>query len=261
MEHGWIFRMSKTMNWILGLLLLVCAPLIAAPPSDKDKAEIAPYLLPPDHPVKPTLDAIFSSSRVTFNPDTLKKAGFAKAGPREFSKVVFTTHAAIPGYVFKLYLDAQRNPGNLPDWRYWLMRVQGANRVREVIAAHGMEALFKVPRKWIYKLPSRPLPPVGYYPKYYILVEEDMELVSDKENEALWSSDFVTTQLLDGYYTILKEVGLSDCARIENAPFSRDGRVAFIDTQTFGRKKVPYHAMDEFLSKPNRDYWKAIRKN
>lgn len=242
----------------LFFLLALSSCLEAKELPEQIKQTIAPYLLPSDHPVKPFLDALFGSSRVIFNLETLEKAGFKKSSPRKFSKLIVTRHSALPGYIFKLYLDTQRYHKEQGEYVSWILRVQGCEQVRNTIAQLGLEAFFKVPKKWIYILPKYPEPKSSYYPKYTVLVEEDMFLVSKKENEALWASSFVTESLLNDVYLILKKVGLYDCAKPDNIPFSQDGKIAFIDTETFGRSTVCYENLCSFLSESNRMYWESL---
>lgn len=221
------------------------------------KETIAPYLLPANHPVKAKLDKLFASSRAIFNLDTLKEAGFNKSKPRKFTKLIVTKHEKFPGYIFKIYLDAQRPHKDLSEYQYWLLRIEGANKIRQMISDNHLEAVFKVPQKWIYVLPKKHLPAKGYYTKYTILVEEDMDILPNQENKELWASDKVTHEQLDKLFLILKEIGLIDCAKIDNIPFCRDGRIAFIDTQSHGME-VEFENLCYYLSKSNKEYWKSI---
>ncbi|MFA6915116.1 MAG: hypothetical protein WC222_01850 [Parachlamydiales bacterium] len=220
--------------------------------------EILPYLLPNDHPIKASLDSFFSKKRVIFNRKTLEDAGFANTTPRQFTSLIVTTHPNYPGCIFKLYLDVQRYHHRTSELYLWLLRVEGAEKVRHVIAEHHLDSFLKVPKKWIYFLPDQAKIPDGYYPRHYILIEEDMELVSNTENRTYWSSEKVTPSLLNAVYLVLSEVGLSDCAKIDNIPVSKDGKIAFIDTQTHGKGKVPFHRLNKALSSGNRAYWKYI---
>lgn len=253
LARGSIFKL------LLIATLLISADFIhARHPSKHVRKDVAPYLIPPNHPVKPLLDAIFGHSRATLNLDTLTDAGFLPTKPRAFTSIIVTKHPAVPGFVFKLYLDAQRYHKNQPEHYFWMLRIQGVQKIEEIIAAYGLSNEFKCPKKWIYPLPKYPKPPSGYIQKYYILVEEDMELLPCQDNKSLWASDAITTELLDNLFLILKEAGLSDSAKPDNIPFSIDGRIAFIDTQLFGKKHVRYKKLLPFLSEANREYWKAI---
>src|SRR6202022_2352869 len=136
----------------------------------------------------------------------LRKAGFDQAKPRKFTKLIVTKHFAFPGYIFKLYLDAQRYHKNLPEYHFWILRAEGANKIRRVIRKEGLESLFKVPQKWIYAIPANsPSIPSGYFPKHFILVEEDMNILSSKDNKIFWASSYVTPKLLEGLYSILNK--------------------------------------------------------
>lgn len=222
-------------------------------------AKVRPYLLPNDHPIKSSLDALFSSDRVILNMKKLLKAGFQTAGPRKVTRLIVATHPDFPGYIFKLYLDAQRYHKDTPEHKLWMMRIQGVQLIQKEIDAHGWQGMFKVPKKWIYALPKDPDPSTDFLTKNYILVEEDMDIYPDAKNKKLWKSNQVSQELLSALFTILKNVGLNDCVKPDNIPFSKDGRVAFIDTQSF-HESVPYKDFAPFLSEANQKYWKKLIK-
>lgn len=250
LARGWFF---DKILWIF----LFTASLEAELPSKEVLQEVAPYLIPENHPIKASLDNLFQSSRVILNLKSLRKAGFSKTKPRKFTKLLVTKHPDFPGYVFKLYLDAQRYYKNVPEHRLWIQRIQGAKRIREEIAKRGWEGSFVVPTKWIYALPENPKIKKGYVLKHFILVEDDMDLYSDKENARLWASDFVSEEKLLQLFEILETIGLHDCVKPDNIPFTKSGKIAFIDTQTFG-KEVPYRRLKPHLSKTNGRFWKAL---
>lgn len=213
------------------------------------------YLLPESHPIKPFLDYLFSQSRVILNLDTLEEAGFIFDKPRKFTNLIIAKHFLLPGYIFKLYLDAQREHKDKPEHYFWMLRIEGAFQVRQIIENYRLQEWAKVPQKWIYVLPSLQKVPSGYKTKKTILVEEDMQILSQKENEDRWSSAFVSPEHLFSIYLILTHVGLSDCAKPDNMPFSKDGRISFIDTQTYGRE-VPLEELNSWLSDENQVIWK-----
>jgi hypothetical protein len=68
----------------------------------------------------------------------------------------------------------------------------------------------------------------------------------------------VTPELLKALYTVITELGLFDCAKPANCPISKDGRVAFVDTQSYHSKKVKYHKLTHFLSPNMRQYWLSL---
>lgn len=224
----------------------------------KELEKMAPYLMEENHPAKALLDTIFTSSRAILNLEALEKAGFDKSSPRKFTKLIVTRHPALPGYIFKLYLDAQRFHKDVPEYVLWARRVKGAEKIQSYIAAQELEDQFKVPKKWIYLLPEFPKPPNDYYPKSSILVEEDMLLLSDKANKALWASSHVQEGFLKKLYKIIKKIGLQDAAKPDNIPFSLDGRIAFVDTETSGSKDVAFENLLPHLSKPNKRIWREL---
>lgn len=222
--------------------------------------KIAPYLLPYDHPVKARLDRIFSQARVILSVKSMQKAGFICPKPRKFTHLIVTKHPALPGYIIKAYLDAQRYYKNKPEYDHWIKRIQGAHAIRQYIQEKHLEPLFKVPRKWIYLLPVEPEILEGFLKKYTILVEEDMDILDKVENNLRWESDIVNETLLDILYALLSELGLRDCAKPDNIPFAEDGRICFIDTETYNASHVLYEKLTPFLSKPMRRYWEKLIK-
>ena len=231
------------------LLLLWVFAIEAAPP------ELAPYLIPEDHPIKERLDAFFGRKRVSFHENSLKEAGFSNYTPREFTRLIVAKHPEFPGYIFKIYLDVQRYYHSRPEWYFWVMRVRGANLIRKEVEEKGWQHLFKVPQKWIYVLPSSPKAKKGYLAKETILVEEDMELLDRSENKAAWKSERVNRNFLVSLYHILHKFELLDCAKIDNIPFAQDGRVAFVDTQTFYAGYVEWDSLNRHLNRESRAFW------
>lgn len=254
-EHGLFFKS------ILAICILFTFPVIGSQlPYDSIKRDVFPYLLPDDHPAKPAIDKIFQASRVTFNLESLKSAGFKNCKPREHTKIIVTSHPDVPGIIFKLFLDTQRYHKNKPEHEYWVLRAKGARKVRKEIKTHHLEEQFKVPTKWIYELPDNQFVEKGYFPKSYILVEEDMQILPKKKNNKRWGSKVVTKPLLRDLALILKNVGLED-AKPDNFPFSSDGKIAFVDTQTYDSKKINYKKLLPFLSEENRNYWKELMRD
>lgn len=243
---------------IILLVLIFIHEEIAAKLPQKAWETVASHLIPEEHPLKKKLDRFFSRERVTFNKETLKNAGFSNWTPREATRLIVAKHPEFPGYIFKLFLDVQRYHHSRPEWELFSLRVIGANLIREEIAKQGWEDLFKVPKKWIYALPQYPKPPKGYLPKYFVIVEEDMELLSDDQNRTKWKSDEVTFEQLSCLYHILAKYKLVDCTKIDNVPFSIDGRIAFIDTQSFNRGRVSWKKFKGFLSSENKTSWTSL---
>lgn len=241
------------------LLCLFVASLLATKTSEKDDSSfIKPYLLPYDHPVKQKLDALFTNSRILFSVETMKKAGFHPVVPRKFTRLIVSSHPELKGYIIKAYLDTQRNYKEQPEYYWWVKRIEGAKAIKAFIERNGFTHLYKVPNKWIYELPKHPLASVEFDAKQTILIEEDMQLLSKEENKQKWKSPSITKPLLASLYAILKEIGLRDCCKIDNIPFSVDGRIAFIDTQSFNQGKPPFKNLRKSLGEKQKLLWDDI---
>lgn len=229
--------------------------------SDELWDELSPYFLPEDHPARPVLDQIFSQSRATLSLKSLKKAGFIDPKPRKWTHVVVTRHPDVPGIIFKIYLDAQRNFKQRTEYQQWIQRIEGALLIEQMVQVHGWEHIFKVPKKWIYPLPEEPNPPKEFIRKNFILLAEDMDILPQEENYAKWKTDWINREKIDAIYAICEELGLYDSAKPDNIPFSRDGRIAFVDTQTVNRWPVAYRKLTPFLTTTMQEYWKSLTKS
>lgn len=256
---------SKRLIAVMAGLVIPFSALQAGGESSKSKEQMQPrvalYQMPNSLPLKAELDAFFQQKRWIFSEQTMKQAGFSSWSPRKFSRVIVSNHPHFPGYIFKAYLDVQEFYNFVPESEIWALRAEGAAMIQQEIEAQGWEAYMKVPKKWIYVLPRNPKPPKGYQTKHSILVQDDMELLSTEENNKKWKSNEVTFDDLSRVYHILKKFGLSDCAKVHNIPFAKDGRIAFIDTQTHGDDEVTWDCLDKMLSVENKAFWQALRKN
>lgn len=216
---------------------------------------VTPYLIPEEHPIKKKLDAIFSKQRAIGDLKSLKRAGFQDNQPQPCSKIIVTTHKSIKGYIFKLYLDTQPYHHATPEYLCWMRRIQGAELIRREIEKQGWQFFFKVPHKWIYPLPPSPTASKEQLQKNFILVAEDMDILDNKENAIKWSSTEVTEYQLDMLYHLVSTLGLLDSCRIKNIPFSHDGKIAFVDTQSSHHWPVHYKNLTPKLHPSLRSYW------
>src|SRR5205085_2684107 len=71
--------------------------------------------------------------------------------------------------------------------------------------------------------------------KRYILVVEDMHLLSSSENADAYVLDMNKAKL-NALYIMLTENLLIDSIFIDNIPFCKDGKIAFIDTEHFNNR-------------------------
>jgi len=223
--------------------------------SNKVWNQVYDLQIPTNHPVKTILDTIFSTSRALCDLQSMEAAGFEPAIPQHHTQIIVTKHPALKGYVIKAYLDVQEYHSGKPEHYFWVKRIKGAQLIKQSIKDHHYEHLLKVPQKWIYLLPDEPSPPPGYLRKMFILVAEDMNIYDAQTNEALWGSSLVTKELLKALYTVITKLGLFDCAKPANCPISSDGRIAFVDTQSYHAKHVKYQKLTPYLSPEMKRYW------
>lgn len=220
---------------------------------------VEPYFIPEDHPMKESLDEIFSSERrVIYSSETLKKAGFKNTRPGRWKGTIVAKHPKLEGYLVKMYSDDQTDK---IEWAKFLDRVRGAEAVKEAIDRFEYHDLFKVPNKWIYPLPEQPAPAVGKPRKNFILLVEDMDLISKKANLKKWERSDLPKKYLNALYYLLGEVGLRDSVYAFNVPFSIDGRIAIVDTEHYHMWPVHYRSLLQYLSPCNREYWKQLINN
>jgi hypothetical protein len=215
---------------------------------------VSDYLLPSDHPVKEKLDQLFSSSRVFCDSNSMVDAGFAPGQPQPHTEMIVTTHPDFPGYIFKAFLDNQSYFEDQPEYLHWIKRIQGAALIRLSIENHGYQQLLKVPQKWMYSLPNTPVPPKKYLRKFFILVEEDMDIYNREENFKIWKSDIVTEEHLEALFTVINDVVLHDTST-RNCPFSRDGRIAFVDSKTCFKLPIKHEPIARCLSEKMKAFW------
>lgn len=219
--------------------------------------EVKPYLLPENHPAWPKLNRIFCKVRATKTPEEFMKAGFRRWQPGRWSRVCASSHPTLQEYFIKAYCDNEL--GIIYDWRKWIHRIKGAETVRECIKDYNLSSKFKVPHKWIYPLPKHPSPPKnsGFLRKNFILVCENMSILEHDENERMYKYKF-TTKLMDGLYTIYQVCGLCDSVYIFNAPFCKDGKIAIIDTEFYGKWPVRFEKLNTYFSSSLQSYWKKL---
>lgn len=230
------------------------------PITHEAREEMAPYVIPKDHPLKSALDAIFTKTRATKNMKTFEGAGFKVLHIQPRSFILVASHKKLPDHLLKVYLDdEERLKQNRPGWKWFVYRCQGAEKIAKIIKKKNIKH-FTVPKKYIYILPEKPEPPhgQGYKPKIAILLVEDMNILSKDDNERHWRHA-VTEEILHELYTIISRANGSSY-RAGNIPFTHSGKIAFVDTE------YPYHSPDyrsirHYLSNEMRDKWDSIVKH
>lgn len=219
-------------------------------------SHLEPYFLPVNHPIKRRLDRFFEKQRATQSAKTFEEAGFGKPKMRQPTNILVGKHPLFPGYVFKVFLDTQPP---VIEWDNWIKRIEGARAIQNCLSRYQFRH-FRVPQKWIYPLPENPSPPLSshYHRKNFILIAEDMHILSSKQNLKAFKKK-ISRQILDELYVILTEEGLIDSVYPSNIPFTEEGDLAFIDTEHHhSDADIPYHKLTPFLSTDMQKYWKKL---
>lgn len=217
--------------------------------------EVTPYLLPENSSLKKKLDLIFGASRVTASKEAMQNAGFIFV-ERMGQHVYVATHPDLPKVVVKIYTDDDPTPD---EWQNWVNRIKGMLLIKQGIVDLGYKKYFTVPQKWIYQLPPTPLPlaNTGGCPRNFILIAEDMNIMSWEDNKLKWRHKTDKKKLF-ALYQMLKTYGLRDSARIGNVPWSYKGKIVFVDTEFYNAFPVNYQPLLEHISTSLRPYWKEI---
>jgi hypothetical protein len=216
---------------------------------------LTPYFLPEHFPEKAALDHIFSQRRVLKSVKSLYKSGFAIITDVK-NKIIVAKHPYLKGYLIKAYTDEMP----ICEWFWWKKRIDGINTIQNKIVASGYESIMKTPKKWIYPLPADPeARETAPYPKHFILVVEEMDILDFKHNRRAYLSK-MTTQILDALYDMLTDLLLIDSVYADNTPFCRDGKLAFVDSEhALDRTRpVPLTSVAKYLPPNLYAYWEQL---
>jgi len=217
--------------------------------------KLKPYFLPYDHPIRPVLDKIFASERVTLNRESFEAAGFKLRPPKNPTNLVVGKHPRLKGYLVKSFLDIQ----TVCEWDNYVKRIDGAQSIQQCIENHGYQKDFKVPKKWLYPLPSDSSSPDDpqYQRRNFILLVEDMHILGHRANTSYYKNR-ITPEKLDALYVILTEVGLIDSLFKGNIPFNKSGKINFIDTEHHHLWPIKYERLLKCLSPKMQTYWQNL---
>ena len=212
-----------------------------------------PYLLPQNHPLRPTLEKIFSNPNVLQNEETLRTAGFGESKAQKLSLVRVLPHPLVKGYLFKLYLESEtryKHPYSNQDWL--IRRCMGAERIRNLIKAHQIR-YFSVPEKWLFEIPNSPL--FQKRKRLFVLVVQDMNIFQKQESARAWKKK-ITQQHLDELYLLMNN-GCGSTMLSINIPFTKDEKFSFIDTE-YPERQFNLLRIGRFFSKDMQTYWKQL---
>ncbi len=222
--------------------------------SHKVWGEVKPYLISDNNPLKERLDEICSGIRILESYDSLEKAGFNIIYKQLNRGLVVAKHPLLPGYLVKLYLDSCARS----EWPLWVLRAKGARVIQGLLNKFNYNKFMKVPVKWIYPVPKkrRPKADSTTFPKDFILLVKDLDLCGPEDSlEKL--NKAMTFSCLKALHKIICMGGLSD-SHVGNVPFSKDGRIAFIDTEYVNVWPVHLDWLTKYFSAPNQTHWKSF---
>lgn len=220
--------------------------------------KVAPYLLPKKHFAFAALKQIFSKKGVLASTDSMEAAGFEIMLYRQGRGLIVASHPLLKNFLVKTYLDTATHV----DWTRWVRRVEGRERIQKFFDENLIyNTYFKVPLKWIYQIPpkKRGEPTENSIPREYILLVENMDLVDKKTNLEMYQNH-ISYETLDGLYLVIDQTGFSD-GHVANLPFSKDGKIAFIDTEYTNVWPVHFDWLTKRFCPRKQRYWEALIEN
>jgi hypothetical protein len=183
-------------------------------------------------PPKIDLDKLFPKKSVFDSSDDMRDAGFDILRESKNEKVVVASHRSAPGFLFKKFLnDVSLSPAE--QLAVYERRVNGARALKDHLEALKIKNII-VPRKWLCELPPR------FHTKKrsaHIIVVDRCDILDEEESERRYRR--LDKDQLRGLCTIFFAFRRVDFTP-KNAPFTRDGKIAFIDTGYLARitKKI-----------------------
>jgi hypothetical protein len=153
-----------------------------------------------------------------------RAAGFEVS---RFGKIMVGGHPAAEGLLFKKYPRGVSLRDQLENYE---CRVEGADRLRAFIEEHRLRHVV-VPRKWILEL-SREFS--SRSSRSYVLVVERLDLLDEKDSRRAYRH--IDEALLRELCLVVHEFRGLDSV-VKNVPFTRQGQVAFVDTEHWNRRR------------------------
>lgn len=176
--------------------------------------------------VKEFLDEVFKSTSNIH--EALKAAQFTFL--KEENQIV-AEHPMLEGLLIKALPDATfKNSILAHDLN--LRRVEMAEAIRNVIRKDNLKYVI-VPNKYIYHIPGTKM---ELNDKNFIVLSEKLNLINVEENRKLMRN--LTYEQKEEVFKVIEKVGLFD-ARCTNIVITRNGKIAFIDTEPRWNFKIP----------------------
>jgi len=210
------------------------------------------YLLPNRHHLKVVLNKIFSKHDVLKNSKTFREAGFQTLFFRkQTNNLRIASHPLAPGYLFKLYLEDERELSFHEEQVGLIRRAFIASEIRKVIQKHNLVHI-TVADKWLYQLPQFQKVKTK---KTYILVVKDMQLVKRSKSAKMWSKKATQAQLRELYHIL--SAGYASLSIVRNIPYTKSKKFACIDTE-YSKQQYVLESVKRHFSRKNKKKWDRV---
>lgn len=144
------------------------------------------------------------------------------------NKICVASHKSAEGYLFKKYVASGKREALDDQLENYQTRIEGARRLRSFINDQRLRHVV-VPSKWLRDLP-RDFGSRGQ--SSHVLVVDRLDLLDDDASQRRYGD--IDEDVLRELCVVLHAFrGLDSTAK--NVPFTRDGRIAFIDTEHWNR--------------------------
>lgn len=194
-----------------------------------EQESIDEWLLPKKHPLHKRLKKLFSDRAIFDSPQALQEAGF-DVNKRVHKKLMVFTHPDVPEYIFKKFQNGVLRSEQLEKY---IIRLKGAKAVRDAIKDLALTSIV-VPNKWLFRLPNAR--------KEYVVVAQRFDICAgddDPDGENVHRYRTMSYKTLKELCMIMNALGGCD-AWPRNQPFTKQGKIAFIDTEHVGHKEAHF---------------------
>lgn len=209
-----------------------------------------PYLLPSHSPLHHILHKIFANPEVMKNEHTFTNAGFITLFLRSRGNLRIARHPKLKNYLFKLYLTEEAGLRMKSRQNALIRRCTVAAGLRRLIHEHKLRYI-TVPDKWLYEVAN----PAHPHEKLFVLIVQDMRLVSREKSKAAWKTK-VTRRHLRELYCVLRH-GYASLAIDQNISYTKSKTFSCIDTEYLPRN-FELEKVKKYFSKKMRRYWDAL---
>ena len=214
-----------------------------------------PFLLPKNHAVKIFLDSLFSKKNIIENKKTFVQAGFHIIEHRQTSFIYVARHPKVPGCIFKVYMDTEPrhriSKSNFSGQDWLIRRCQGAHMIQTFLKEKNIHH-FTVPKKYLYEVPHNSK---RINRRTFILIADDMNLVSSKKSKRAWKKK-ITSQHVNELFALMKN-GCASTHLPSNIPYTKAGTFAFIDTE-YPRRICRFKKATQYLSTTMQKKWNRL---